>query len=1307
MFEAKCPSCSSTYQVDERRVPPTGLKMRCPKCGDSFQVSTPVLSEPPVLGAVLGLSKASSPKKAPPRHRATMLGVAEPGNLSGDISEAAHLPPARAAVPPRPLAKKTMMGVAPGDASIELELAPLDDSGAETSDIDELDLSATSSHDSSDFDLPAAVSRPPVSEGGIDLPSLTPEATPEAQLGGEVDLPSLGGDLPGLSLGGGSSDEFDLSSGELPSLPDSIGLPSPVQGDDLPSPAAASLPGLRAELPELAAGLPDIEAGLPELEAGLPLIGGSLPTPAGVLPELSAPLPDLSAPLPDSGERLPELSAPLPDNAEMSISTAEDTDALSELEAFGSPPNGSLGTEGIVDDEPLEEFELTSHPAASAAPRTEENVFGQGPTTSPQTIPAPSVSGEGFGEVSLGGGEEEEDEFDAFPTDDAAPQAEPGQSGQGYGDVSLGGDSGGLDLGADIDRGEAPDGFAEANSTGATTTAAVTAQVIAPSESRANAESKKEKTKSARRKTSGLSRNIRIILGGAIVFAVGGGALSFLPEVGPYGYYFITDTINAQSHRDELDRDIRAARKHLALDSAEQFEMAFAVLNRGRGDAPRYKPRAAFAAYLGELHQLRFGASSSVSAQGEVLLNGLAEAERNTRFLQLARLTRKAAGGASKEVATSSTRLLSQGPDFARVVGEAALNSGQAETAANAWKIVLDVGKNPAAHFGMARAMTLLKKADEARLHIDATLEKNPQHAGARLLLAEIQLREREKDGSIVKSLKPLSEGKGASPGEQVQALVILGDLHLSRSRIKKAETVFTQALKLNSGSAPAQRGLAQALFDSGRYTEALTRFEASLQRDPESLSANLGLVRSKMRLEQMEDAVKQLALLEEKYPDSSAVLYWVGMGKDAVGEKKAAEAAFKSAIEKGEVSSELVRSYIALTRLLSQRGEVEEANQVIAQAESKFPSDPAVYEALGDLSTSRGSYDDAVNDFEKALELDKNNIGLLFSRAIALRQARRFDEAARDFDSVDKQSPDYPGLALERGNLFEASGRSDEALEAYEKALAAAPQDLDLMLRVACGRAGAGQDYEKTKKLLDPVLEKRGNSAEANFCKGLSVLNGRKDFQLARRHLARAVARDASRAKYHLYVGWVAMELKDYSQAGLSLDKTIELDRTLADAYWKRGDLRGRQGAVRDALEDLDKALELAPSRLEVYASKARALLQLGKEVEGMAAWAKAVSSESVDPTWNRDYGALLLANQRAAEARVQLQLAVDGAMKRKVEPIWLPDARRLLAMAIGRHKDALPHWNAFLKAKQGTNNPYLREAMTEAKAILNLSGF
>src|SRR5882724_11399236 len=137
MFKVECPGCKAPYQVDERRIPSSGLKMRCPKCGTSFKVDPPGdgrrTGPSPVLGGAFGVGAGESAPppalsapalKVAPDLKGTMVGVApaaappRPGvgaNLKGTMlgvaPAGAAAPPA---APPRPAnLKGTMIGVAP------------------------------------------------------------------------------------------------------------------------------------------------------------------------------------------------------------------------------------------------------------------------------------------------------------------------------------------------------------------------------------------------------------------------------------------------------------------------------------------------------------------------------------------------------------------------------------------------------------------------------------------------------------------------------------------------------------------------------------------------------------------------------------------------------------------------------------------------------------------------------------------------------------------------------------------------------------------------------------------------------------------------------------------------------------------------------------------------------------------------------------------------------------------------------------------------------------------------------------------
>jgi predicted Zn finger-like uncharacterized protein len=140
MIKVECESCSAPYELDPRRIPDKGMKMRCPKCGTSFMVNK---SGVVPAGAASSSTGATPPPPAPvgvqppvpavPKH--TMLGHRSPGAppLKEAVSVvppplakgtvmglAAPLPP-----PPKPAAAAGAFGVPPAPAAAALPLPPL------------------------------------------------------------------------------------------------------------------------------------------------------------------------------------------------------------------------------------------------------------------------------------------------------------------------------------------------------------------------------------------------------------------------------------------------------------------------------------------------------------------------------------------------------------------------------------------------------------------------------------------------------------------------------------------------------------------------------------------------------------------------------------------------------------------------------------------------------------------------------------------------------------------------------------------------------------------------------------------------------------------------------------------------------------------------------------------------------------------------------------------------------------------------------------------------------------------------------
>jgi tetratricopeptide (TPR) repeat protein len=683
-----------------------------------------------------------------------------------------------------------------------------------------------------------------------------------------------------------------------------------------------------------------------------------------------------------------------------------------------------------------------------------------------------------------------------------------------------------------------------------------------------------------------------------------------------------------------------------------------------------------------------------------VLLDELAESTSDK--LALARAAQSAVEGQLARARKQLERLAASAPrdmDVAIVAAEVELRARDHAAAMVAWKKAAELEKSARTSFGLARAALSGGDRKLAQKYADATLAKNPEHVGARILSAEIVWQTKGDEDAATKLLEEATKDpKRASPDELVQAYTLLGEIHLTRGRISQAEEALGKALKLNPKAARALGGFGDALYKAGRYSQALARFKAATQADPDDLSAKIGIAKTSLQLERLEDAKAILDKMRVSHPKDMQVAYWFGRVVEALGDKTAAEKAYREAIENGQKDPQAVHAYVALAAIQSAAGQLNEAHDTLQAAQEYLPNSPAIHKALGRVAMSQGRYEDAHKDFEAAVSLDKGDVDARFLVGTALTRLRRFDEALAVFDEIGKLDRDYPGLALERGMLYQESGRQEEALREYEAALAKAPTDADLMLKVGCGKAAAGAGPE-AEELLRKVLAQRPNSAETHYClaRALFVKGNLADALVSAK---RAVQLDPNKAVYHLYAGWIAGDSGNHAEAARELEQAIQLDQGLAEAYWQRGVLSYRRSRPKDAVADLLKALQLRPSLDAAHASLAMAYRDLGMETQALSEWQLAITARPDEADWQYRYGKLLNINLRHADAVTHLTRAIELVEKDGSSEKWVPEAHRLIAVSLGNDKRAIEHYQAYLKMSPA-DAPFRVEAMEALRRL------
>jgi predicted Zn finger-like uncharacterized protein len=1133
--------------------------------------------------------------------------------------------------------------------------------------------------------LPA---RPPIPQKanrgvGIELPSPR----------GSAQLPSSTAELPDLL-----DIDLPLSAGELPT-PIELELPSP-SGANLPS-LGGNLPSLSGDLPSLGGDLPSLGGNLPSLGGNLPSFGGNLPSPsAGNLPSLGATLP---APAPHSARGAAGLVSP-------------STSAISSL----PPALGGMFTPSAVSSPALRApslgalaapaggfAEIELPPSESVPPPAQPFGGGFGEVDLLGAVPEPrgaaklsDLEVDPFGEASLPGPMSAAPApaarpFGAAAAEAAAIQRQTGGGGTDYGEVSLdAGGGAGSEMALDGPPIERPAAAAAATAGRADDDMEFGAvpQEAAPGAvpSARSAAPRPGSTSPTPKRRLGVK-----LLIGAFVLGLGGAALALVPAVGPFGAFFVMDKLNAGEYHALVVSTAKEADAALASDSYPDAARAANVVANGQQRARRAKGLSALSAYVGFMSELRFGQDAASHARGTVLLSELTE-ETDVDMLDLARAAQAASDGQiarARELLGAAERR-GKSLDSTLLRAELELRAKNAKAAVAAWESARSYGRSARLDYGLARAKHAAGDGLGAQAWAETVLKEHPQHVGARLLVARLSLGSRESEARALTLLDSIiKDSKSSSPDELVQAYSLLGSLHLGRSRISAAEAAFTEALKINPKAARALVGLGDSLYRAGRYSEAEARFKAGAEADPDDLLAKLGVAKSKLGLERVQEASLLLKKLRETNPTSPLVGYWYGRVQEALGARDLAQAAYRDVLKVAPADPASADVYIALAMLLNQQGRGEEAQKTLDSAKELMPKVTGVWRALGDVAQSQGRYKEALSHFQHAAALDPDDLGAKFRIGGALRRDGQFDEALKSFEAVAAIDKDYPGLALERGLVFEATGHLKEALKEYEDQLAKAPNDPDLMQRVGCTRVAANRP-EGAEELLRKVLSQRPSSAETHHCLGRAVLLQGTRLADALRLLERAVELDPNRAEYFLYVGTAANEAGNVPKAEKALAEALRLDQGLADAYWQRGVLRQRQGAVRDAVADLTKALALRPTRHEAHAALADAYYDLGREVDAMREWQLAIQALPDNATWRFRYGKLLGANRQNEAAIEQLTKALTLVEGVEPPPAWRWEAHHTLARALGANPEAIKHWEGFLRLGP-RNSPYRAEAI------------
>lgn len=345
--------------------------------------------------------------------------------------------------------------------------------------------------------------------------------------------------------------------------------------------------------------------------------------------------------------------------------------------------------------------------------------------------------------------------------------------------------------------------------------------------------------------------------------------------------------------------------------------------------------------------------------------------------------------------------------------------------------------------------------AEKLEADLKALIQKNPQVARPRVLLAKMQVRR----GDLTAAAATAQQGVASLPTES-ELLETLTEVQVRQREFTLANKTLGQLITLRPRAVEPLTRLAEVEMLAGKPREALAAVRKALALRPTyvpALRLQIGLEAELGNVEAARRYVKELQALPGQEAIGAAVEGDLETSQQQLG---IAQSAYRRALARNAGLPEVPAR---LHRVLRANGKNDEADAFVREWFKDHPKDFSFLNYLGDLALGQGDLPQARQHYEKSLELRADQPLLLNNLAWIALQQGAVDKAEQQARAALKLAPAEAPLHDTLSAILSSKGQHEPAIAAQRDAL---QRDSNPIFRVglarrllAAGRKDAARD--------------------------------------------------------------------------------------------------------------------------------------------------------------------------------------------------------------------------------------------------------
>ena len=455
----------------------------------------------------------------------------------------------------------------------------------------------------------------------------------------------------------------------------------------------------------------------------------------------------------------------------------------------------------------------------------------------------------------------------------------------------------------------------------------------------------------------------------------------------------------------------------------------------------------------------------------------------------------------------------------------------------------------------------------------------------------------------IILLVMPLFAGCARSPEAKKARHLERGERYFQQEKYREAVLEYRNVLRIDTGNTRAIRQLGLAHYQLGEMGLAGRYLLRTQELEPDDLEARLKLGNLYLLGGQAEEAMREAEFVLERDQSRLDALVLLAGGVKTPAQVEAAVRRLEAA---KAVLSERASFHLALGRLYLKKGNSDAAERSFLEAAAREAMSPEPHLALASLYVARRDISRAESAYRVAAQVAPVGSPARLSLADFYLSLGRRQEARSTLTEITVTAPDYLPAWRRLGELALAEEKLDEAGKAVAVVLKKAPSDPDALLltgRIHLAKREPLLAIEHFRKVVS--LEPRSAAARYQF----------------------AIA--------HLQAGNIQL-------ARSELRETLKLAPGFLEASLLLARLDISRGAVREAIDDLEKVTVRRPDAVAAYALLVTGHLAARDPIRAATTARALMKAAPQEPRGPYLLGVALLAEGKRGEARDQFARAL-----------------------------------------------------------------